>query len=736
MSKKNKIIVSIVGITIVLLALLGITYAYYLTRIEGNTNTNSISVTTADLKLTYSDGNEIVTSNNIMPGTTIGEKTFSVSNTGNSAVEDYKVVLEYAVIENVVPSVFVRPQDFEITMTCVSKNIETNEESGTCSGYTGTWNNESFEMTTNDIADNIKHEYTLTIFYANPDIDQSDDMGKNLNLKVQIYGANETSTITGTIDYVDETYAMKLNSNPKISTIKKVTDSEGNVKYQYKFIGVEPNTGNDSHTLTLVNKSNVEQSTGNITIKKGTNATIDGSTITVKDNQTNIFLTTTNGSLLTNSATFNPYSDNTNSLAYHILNNSINNKNGTSFLDTPKTNIAETISQYRSGEFSFEIVSTNYLCAEFEAWLVGDTPSAAQSGDSVSSYEEAVGKYVYDQCDRWTKYLDSYNSEASTVSFKSEIMASESTLSNTNDDYGISYFYRGNVTDNYVNFANMCWRIVRIAGDGSTKLILEDQYTTCDDTETEITSVEYTGNWNIGSGNFGEDSIIESEYGNSVYRMNYLNPVISADTSMVKAFYDFQSSKLTDYTGKLKSGDWCFGDKSYKRSASSGTYTYTLLEDKTNNYLSHDPIYYEAFTRLTSENANGYQPTLKCKGKILNNFENVTSGNIRIINEAPMYVSAITADEVVFAGGSNNDYNYNYYLINNYSKDQYGFLTLSPYLFPGDTDVAFRVYANGKLDDLDLFYGGRIVFRPTISLVYGTIIVGGEGTLEKPYVIG
>ena len=57
MNRKSKIIVSVVGITIVLLALLGITYAYYLTRIEGNTNTNSISVSTADLKLKYDDGN-------------------------------------------------------------------------------------------------------------------------------------------------------------------------------------------------------------------------------------------------------------------------------------------------------------------------------------------------------------------------------------------------------------------------------------------------------------------------------------------------------------------------------------------------------------------------------------------------------------------------------------------------------------------------------------------------------
>ena len=231
MSKKNKIIVSIVGITIVLLALLGITYAYYLTRIQGNTNTNSISITTADLKLEYGDGDtKILVKENIMPDDTnpIGSKDFTVSNTGNTKVENYKVVLEYAVIDGVVPSVFKYPNDFEITLTCTSKNIETNEISGTCSGAELKWDNESVVMVTNTIDSKIRHEYNLTIMYVNQEtIDQSDDMGKNLNLKVQIYGANETSTITGTVDNVDETYAMRINSNPKISTIKKITDSEG-----------------------------------------------------------------------------------------------------------------------------------------------------------------------------------------------------------------------------------------------------------------------------------------------------------------------------------------------------------------------------------------------------------------------------------------------------------------------------------------------------------------------------
>ena len=39
------------------------------------------------------------------------------------------------------------------------------------------------------------------------------------------------------------------------------------------------------------------------------------------------------------------------------------------------------------------------------------------------------------------------------------------------DAYGTSYYFRGNVTDNYVYFAGFYWRIVRINGDGSVRVI-------------------------------------------------------------------------------------------------------------------------------------------------------------------------------------------------------------------------------------------------------------------------
>lgn len=41
------------------------------------------------------------------------------------------------------------------------------------------------------------------------------------------------------------------------------------------------------------------------------------------------------------------------------------------------------------------------------------------------------------------------------------------------DDIGVSYYYRGNVTNNYVYFADLTWRIVRINGDGTVRLVLD-----------------------------------------------------------------------------------------------------------------------------------------------------------------------------------------------------------------------------------------------------------------------
>ena len=66
-------------------------------------------------------------------------------------------------------------------------------------------------------------------------------------------------------------------------------------------------------------------------------------------------------------------------------------------------------------------------------------------------------------------YLTKYNYTSSIFGYDN----SESGLYSTTDDEGISYYYRGIVGGNYVKFANKYWRIIRINGDNSVRLIYD-----------------------------------------------------------------------------------------------------------------------------------------------------------------------------------------------------------------------------------------------------------------------
>lgn len=61
-----------------------------------------------------------------------------------------------------------------------------------------------------------------------------------------------------------------------------------------------------------------------------------------------------------------------------------------------------------------------------------------------------------------------------TTKVGEDIATSSEGLIEDIDDYGLTYYFRGNVTNNYVSFANKTWRIVRINGDGTVRLVLDN----------------------------------------------------------------------------------------------------------------------------------------------------------------------------------------------------------------------------------------------------------------------
>ena len=638
MNKKQKIIVSVVGITIVLLALLGLTYAYFLTRIQGNTNTKSISVTTADLKLEYSDNKDVITGTNIVPGTTLPTKTFTVTNSGSSDIDSYSVGLV-----NVI-NTFTRLDDVKYTVTCSSSVT-----GKTCNGVSeSTFPNENSYIIENQINKDEVQTYVIKVEYKEMNVDQSIDMGKTLEAKIDIFDT-KSLTIKGTVTNSSENDYVVINSKEQTSEI---------VDGKYKFIGIEP----DTHKVTIKNRKTTTTKQTTLNVSKG-EPSASGSNITYNDEK-------------------------------NIADADITITGSTVTIDVTKISANEILLK--------DIILTN----------------AKKGGEGRTIYSETP----------LTKPAEEINGE------------NERTLSLAIDDYGNSYYFRGNVADNYVNFAGMCWRIVRISGDKSIKLILEDQNTTCE-------SSTYTGNWSIGNGNFGYTKDLSdlnlvsnnsNDYntkllagpvspGGEILTSSYLNYLNNTDSSaMVNNFKNFQNNKLNKYLKYLKSKDWCLDDIAYRYSDIT---TKLSNSEKYENYQIAINLYYDSYVRLFEKTTK--EPTLKCNGTNISKFSDNTD----------MYVGAITVDEMVYAGSRSSAIttNISFYLINDYQKtNSLNFWSLSPSIFkvPDASygyDKSYILSSDGSLTDLKV--NDDCSIRPSVTLVSGTQITGGDGTQSNPYII-
>ncbi len=103
------------------------------------------------------------------------------------------------------------------------------------------------------------------------------------------------------------------------------------------------------------------------------------------------------------------------------------------------------------------------------------------------------------------------------------------------DDYGESYYYRG-VADNWVSFAGFYWRIIRINGDGSIRLIYSGTKTNNTGDATQIGTSAYNptyreekyADYKISTikttvDNWYKTNILDKGYDNKVADTGYCN---------------------------------------------------------------------------------------------------------------------------------------------------------------------------------------------------------------------
>ena len=302
--------------------------------------------------------------------------------------------------------------------------------------------------------------------------------------------------------------------------------------------------------------------------------------------------------------------------------------------------------------------------------------------------------------------------------------ADEALLASTEDDYGTSYYFRGAVTNNYVEFANKCWRIVRVGGDGSVKLILHNDNTTgaanpCDSANNSASAAfarysgtTYTSVFNEYSDDNAYVGFMYGTPGSGTYQATHANTNNSTILTNLETWY---TNNLKTYESVIDDTVWCndktnVTDTSYNPSSYGG--------NATGLGYGTNVTYYGATQRLvgTSGSAGGTGPSLKCNGEL---------------SKINSKVGLITADELAYAGYVYKQNNTTTYLQEN-ATDTYWW-SLSPYSFDGGDARVWRV-RGGNGDFGNYYVSGAIGVRPSISLK-STTNVTGEGTSSSPFII-
>ena len=261
------------------------------------------------------------------------------------------------------------------------------------------------------------------------------------------------------------------------------------------------------------------------------------------------------------------------------------------------------------------------------------------------------------------------------------------------DEDGEVYYFAGAPTDNWVSFAGFYWRIIRINGDGSIRLI----YNGTDTTQTgESTMID-------GSQSFNS-SYDRSQYVGYMYRSGHQQHG-NTDNSVVKTVLDnWYNNNLKSYEEFISIEAGFCGD----REVANG-YEWSTT-GSTHNYAGYE--------RLVTNKT----PMLKCGNNAdLYTIGGSSKGNHALTNP----IGLITADEVAMAGGVYGNVNNNYYL---YNGEYYW--TMTPSKYP-DANV-FYVWSNGSFSHANVasMYG----VRPVINLAHDLEITG-SGTSSDPFVV-
>ena len=337
-------------------------------------------------------------------------------------------------------------------------------------------------------------------------------------------------------------------------------------------------------------------------------------------------------------------------------------------------------------------------------------------------------------------YIASFTEEG--PQYGSEPSQVTNGLYSMNDEDGVSYYYRGAVTNNNVQFGEyasdyyvynyssryfqslescqeynsscsesnkvklasagdkMYWKIVRVNGDGSLRLIYNGTSANPDNSDLAHSFAVGISSYNL-------------EYNDPKYTgYTYDNGTDSFIKKEVDTWYK-NTLESSIYDSKVIGGRFCSDSSGYKNASEydvseamfgdlTDVYMYSSMGDRLANFQKNSP----------GNNA----PTLSCPAT-----EETYGGSYRL------KAGLITADELTLAGESLMVVG-NSYL--NPGDSQMWYWSMTPAVFAGSATVWYE-FGNLSYNGV----GSRYAVRPVINVTTENGFTSGDGTASDPYIL-
>ena len=310
------------------------------------------------------------------------------------------------------------------------------------------------------------------------------------------------------------------------------------------------------------------------------------------------------------------------------------------------------------------------------------------------------------------------------------------------DDLGTSYYFRGDVENNYVKFGknasnqDMYWRIIRINGDGTVRMIYDGTQAW----ENGVANINrVTGGSRIENSNINDNAYVGYMYGQT--------GVTSTGTTGYNLTHSNNNNGIikTYLEGELTSNNtgWYYNNittTGYHQYIADAIYCNDRSLGSSGTGIGTTTTYYGAYERLYRNYTTDVNPQLTCTN--LNDRFTISTSTLspsdgKGTNKKLKYpVGLITADEVVLAGGTINTGNQKYYL---YTGQGSWTMTPSGYLLTGAGTFVTELLSGEKLTldrssgdaDMPAYYVRPVISLRSDALKYGTGTIGDEFRLTE-----